>query len=164
MISIKSSSLTSTSEINSSNLNFIVFSRLMKCSLTFFFIIDFISFISVVVRFVLYFVFRVLIIALRNLVNCNVCFIKFSNRILSSSFSSSEQWIANFSLNFSNNLWKNQALRNVLWSFSALINFSEITMYWRQYWEISFKDVRTLSLKISRYCNECSCWLRFLFL
>jgi hypothetical protein len=133
MTFVKSSSLTSTSEIESSTRDFIVFSKLMKCSLTFFFMIDFIFFINVVVRFVLYSVFRVLIIAFRNLINCNVYFIKFSNFILSSSFSFNEQRMTNFSLNFSSNFWRNQTLRNVLWSFLVLINFSEITMYWRQY-------------------------------
>ncbi len=129
MIFVKSSSLTSAFEIDSSNRDFIVFSKLMKYSLTFFFMIDFIFFINVVVLSVLYSIFRALMIALRNLVNCNACFIKFSNRILFSSFSFKEHRIASFSLNFSSNLWRNQALRNVLWSFSVLINFSEMIVY-----------------------------------
>ncbi len=130
---VKSSSLTSTSEIDSSTRDFIVFNKLMKCSLTFFFMIDFIFFINVVVRFILYSIFRVLIITLRDLINCNVYSIRFSNLILFSSFSFSEQRITSFSLNFSNNFWRNQTLRNVLWSFFVLINFSKITMYWQQY-------------------------------
>jgi hypothetical protein len=133
MISVKSSSLTSTFEIDSSIRDFIVFNKLMKCSLTFFFMIDFIFFINVVVRFVLYSVFRVLIITFRDLINCNVCSIRFSNFILFSSFSFNEQRMTSSSLNFSSNFWKNQTLRSVLWSFFVLINFSEITMYWRQY-------------------------------
>ncbi len=136
----------------------------MKCSLTFFFMIDFIFFINVVVRFVLYSVFRVLIIAFRNLINCNVYFIKFSNFILSSFFSFNEQRMTSFSLSFSSNFWRNQTLRNVFWSFFVLINFSKITMYWRQYWKISFRNVRTLFLKTFKYFKKCSCWLKSLFL
>ncbi len=129
MIFVKSSNLTSTFEIDSSNRDFIVFNKLMRYSLTFFFMIDFIFFINVVVLFILYSIFRVLMITFRNLINCNVCFIKFSNRILFSSFSFKKHRIANFSLNFSSNLWRNQALRNVLWSFFVLINFFEIIVY-----------------------------------
>ncbi len=164
MTLIKSLSLTSTFEIDFSTRNFIAFNKLMRCSLTFFFYNRFHFFHQRCHSF--HFViclsrfdndasrFNQLQNLFYQIFEAHFVFVIFFN----------EQRITSFSLNFSSNLWRNQTLRNVFWSFLVLINFSKITIYWRQYWKISFRNVRILFLKISRYFSKCNCWLRFLFL
>ncbi len=72
-------------------------------------------------------------------------FIRFSKRILFSSFSFRKHRMASFSMNFPERSWRNHALLSVSCSLLDLTSFSEITVYCRQYWGISSSEVLVFS-------------------